>query len=88
MVNLKKQYFEYMFSKPKEGSLFINARHLQHAICNSDQFPSNPIKKRGEPYTPEERAMHLTLEAVFAAIDATPKYVLRDSKLEKEPSHD
>ena len=75
---MKKQLFEYCWSKPKNGSQFISARDLLHAICNSDQFPLNPINKQEKP---EEKLMNETIEAVFAAIDATPKYTLQDGRL-------
>ena len=75
---MKEQIFEYCWSKPKNGSQFISARDLLHAIGNSDQFPLNPINKQE---TPEEKLMNETIEAVFAAIDATPKYTLQDGQL-------
>lgn len=75
---MKDQIFKYCWSKPKNGSRFISAQDLQHAICNSDQFPFNPINKQE---TPEEKLMNETIEAVFAAIKATPKYTLQDGRL-------
>ena len=75
---MKEQIFEYFWSKPKDGNQFISARDLLHAICNSDQFPFNPTKS---PQTKEEKVMQETIEAVFAAIDATPKYTLQDGRL-------
>ena len=75
---MKEQIFEYCWSKPKNDSQFISARDLLHAIGNSDQFPFNPTKK---PQTKEEKVMQKTIEAVFAAIDATPKYTLQDGQL-------
>lgn len=75
---MKEQLFEYCWSKPKNGSQFISARDLLHAIGNSDQFPFNPTKS---PQTKEEKVMQETIEAVFAAIEATPKYTLQDGRL-------
>ena len=75
---MKEQIFEYCWGKPKNGSQFISAQDLRHAIFNSDQFPIDPINKRE---TPEEKLVNETIEAVIAAIEATPKYVLQDGQL-------
>lgn len=78
---MKKQIFKYCWHKPKEGDLFINADDLRHAICNSDQFPVFPHWSPREQPTPEQKLVSETLDAVFEAIKATPKYKLQGNRL-------
>jgi len=72
---MRRQIFEYKFCKPKVGDKFISYRDLLHALNNSDLFPYDTTRS---PETREEAIMHDTIDAVFAAIDATPKYELRE----------
>ena len=74
----KKQKFKYMWVKPQCGSYLVPLQNVYHAIGNCDLYPF-PLKDK--PKTPEEKVMVETLDAVFAAINAIPKYTLRHEML-------
>lgn len=69
----KKQVFQYHWELLKDGAMLVNNRDIVHAIGNCDLYPT----EIGKGDTPEERAATETVNAVVAAIDATPKYRLR-----------
>lgn len=82
---MKRQIFQYLWEKQRDGCRYISARDIVHALGNSNLFPY-PVSYQPETLVDEIRyeAMIETIDAVVASIEAAPEYVLQGGQLTRE----
>lgn len=73
----KQQIFNYRFSQPKPGDKVLLLRDISHALSNSDQYPV-PLDEVYGRSTLEGKIVAETIDAVCAAIEACPRYEIKN----------